>query len=155
MIALTLALVGSIACGESNQVEGQVADERFSLSDAAPELKIEPSSGDAIMVLAEEDGEKLRTFVMEIPGDMELLVGEPIAVGPETDLFIELSVGDLEVFNKGDVRVLNSKDTQYYDVVSGTVIFDSLQDPVSGWFSVTLKDGSVVEGFFSMDGSLR
>ena len=155
MISLLSAIALSVACGGPNEVDGQVAEDEFSVHDSAPELRVDEDNGDATMIFAEQDGDSLRTIVMLVPGNMDIVAGEPISLDSDSELLIELGVGELETFEANGRTVVNSRDAVFYEVVSGTIIFDSLSDPVSGWFSVELADGSVVKGFFSLEGSIR
>ena len=147
-ILTTFIAVAALACAAPAEVSGEVEGRPFTLVDVNPELII----GDLAskIVIAEEDGKTLKTLVIYIGNDLDLVVGEPVALGD--DVRIVLSEGELAYEKDGEV--VNAPDPEFFDVVKGEVVFDSLKDPVAGSFWLELADGSIVEGTFVLDGEL-
>ncbi len=157
--AITLVALG-VGCGSPAVVEGDVLGETFEVRDDNPELRVAAHSGEATIVFAEDNGETMRTVVMVIPAETHVepgvpvpLVGEGAAKG--SGIYLELSQGDLVEIIEGGRRIVHATDPEYFDVVGGTVIFDSVSDPISGTFVAEIAGGGTVRGSFVIDGTLR
>jgi hypothetical protein len=150
LLITLLALPGAVACGAPSGVDGEVEGEAFTVSDQQPELKRHERTGDTQIVLAEDDGDLLRTVVVFVESETNLEVGEPIAFGEGVSLMVSEGVS-IDLGN----GVINAKDPKFHGVVKGEIIFTSLGDPIVGEFWAELENGGYIEGTFVLDGSLR
>lgn len=159
LFATIAAITLGVGCGVPAEVEGEVLGEAFAVRDDSPEFRVTEATGEATIVLAEEDGDSIRTLVMVIPAETNIEVGVPVPLVEEGSgkegIFMELSEGLLEEIVQGDTRIINAKDPDYFNIIGGTVVFDSLSDPISGTFVAEIEGGGVIRGSFVIDGSLR
>lgn len=153
------ASLGLAACAAPASVEGVFSGDGFRLDCETPLAKPTASGRDMLVVLAETDGETLRTVSVRLPRTAELSHGEPLAVGNGGDdarPSVDVVVGDLVVDTRSDgVQILSSENAVRAASAGGTLTLDertgaSADAPaeLAGSFHVDLDDGGYLEGTF-------
>jgi hypothetical protein len=152
LIAFALvASVFAVGCGAPGTVEGIFDQADFSLRTNDPLARASGSDGDVVVVLAEQDGETLRTVTVSLPRAEHMPRQKAVEVGPEaTQPSIEVTVGRLTREDRGDgVEVISSEDATRAQSTGGTVTIEDLAPDVAGTFSIELDDGGHLDGVFT------
>lgn len=154
------ASLGLAACAAPASVEGVFSGDGFRLDCETPLAKPTASGRDMLVVLAETDGETLRTVSVRLPRTADLPLGEPLAVGSgdgdDPRPSVDVVVGDLVVDTRSDgVQILSSENAVRAASAGGSLTLDertgaSADAPaeLAGSFRVDLDDGGYLEGTF-------
>lgn len=147
---LSLALT---ACSPKGFVEGVVFDQEFTIRDDQPAAR--ESRADTIyIVLSQEDGDRFRTVTIEVEGYESVELGAPIAISVDDAPGAEVKAadGELVVDELSDGRrLVSSKNAVFADIVSGTVVLDSVDDVLAGSLDAELASGGYIRGNFVIE----
>jgi hypothetical protein len=155
----SLAILGSVltvlatGCAAPGWADGIFGETDFELRSQDPLAQAGGSERDMLVVMAEIDGETLRTVSIGLNRFQTLPHGEPVDAGDgspgDARPFVDVTVGELVREDRGDgVEIISSDNATRAASTGGSVTLDELGAQVAGSFRVDLDDGGYLEGSF-------